>query len=225
MTVHPERVSEVLSSERATGFTLRYDFSSQPRQLIRFGRANRSKVHAALNLETAATDPQPPSWVPLIEGLAKMVRLAIAGTGDHDYVGWQRCADPLYYLEHYGPIDGFRILHPGPPPTDEIEKLDISQNPGRLEFIRGGPAFVCADLWLGPAFWEYAPCSREDVIRLPWLDVRDTDYFLYIKAYHAPFTRPEGEQGEIQRRLWRLLFHSDCLWPPNALQSATAGHP
>ncbi len=220
MTVNPKQVAEVLRIEQAAAFTLRYDFCGEPRQLIRFGRAVRSKVHAALNLETTAAESQPPSWVPLIEGLAKIVRLAIAGTGDRDYVGWQRCADPQYYLAHYGPINGFRILHSAPPPNDKIEKLDTSQNPGRLDLIRGGPAFVCADLWLGPAFWEYAACKLEDVLGRPWLEIRHTDYFLRLKAYAEPFTRPDGKQGEVQRRLWQLLFDSDCRWPPGGKASA-----
>jgi hypothetical protein len=222
-TVNPEQVAEVLRRERAASFTLRYDLHDEPRQMIRFGRATRSKIHASLNFETTAGEPRPQNWVPLIETLAESVRLAIAGTADREYNGWQHCADPQYYLAHYGPIDGFRILHPLSPPHNEVEKLDISRNPGRLDYIHGGPALVRADLWLGPAIWDYAPCRKEEVSARSWLKVRETEHFLYVKAYPEPFTRPDGEQGEIQRRLWQLLFHSDCRWPPGEGGPQTCG--
>jgi hypothetical protein len=98
-------------------------------------------------------------------------------------------------------------------------KLDTSTNPGRNDKINGGPAMVAADMWLGPAFWKYAPCHKEEVISQPWLKVRDTEHFLHINSFPEPFTRPDGEQGEIQRKLWRLLFHSDCQWPPAHTQT------
>jgi hypothetical protein len=153
---------------------------------------------------------------PLMDGLASLGKLALAVMDNHDYSVWQRCTDPKYYAERYGSIDGFPLIHVAPnPPFPAEDRLDTSTNPGRGERVNGGPAMVAADMWLGPAFWNYAPCTREEVLRQPWLEVCDTEHSLYLKAYPEPFTRPDGEQGEIQRRLWQLLFHSDCRWPPD----------
>jgi len=162
--------------------------------------------------------------LPLVEELASVGELALAVVLDARYGSWQRCSDLEYYSEHFGSTEGLRIIRKlAIPPIPERLVLDTSTNPGRNEVINGGPAMVAADMWLGPAFWEYAPCTRKDVIRQRWLEVRDTESFLYIKAYPEPFTRPDGEQGEIQRRLWKQVFHSDCRWPPGGNASADLG--
>jgi hypothetical protein len=70
-------------------------------------------------------------------------------------------------------------------------------------------------MWLGPAFWAEAACAPEEVRAQPWLNIKETEHYMHINCWPEPFTRPDGEQGELQKKLWRLLFNSDCEWPPN----------
>jgi hypothetical protein len=145
-----------------------------------------------------------------------MGALAFAGVNQGDYLAWQRCGRLEWYEKKYGSIQGFPIVENKdlPPPLDRT--LDLSKFPGRISSMNKMPVFVAADMWLGPAFWKYAPCSKEEVLKEPWLEVEDTEHYLYLKAYPHPFTRPDGEQGRLQRRLWNVLFHQDCEWPPGS---------
>ena len=49
-----------------------------------------------------------------------------------------------------------------------------------------------------------------------FIERRDTPHYLYLKCWPHPFTRPDGEQGRVQQKLWRLLYHEDCEWPPGS---------
>ena len=96
--------------------------------------------------------------------------------------------------------------------------LDTSLNPGRY-IVDDKNQFraVPADLWLGPHFWDYAPCTKEEVLAADFfIEKRDTPHYLYLKSWPHPFTRPDGEQGRVQQKLWRLLFKEDCEWPPGS---------
>jgi hypothetical protein len=214
LIVSPDEALEVLREKRPIVFSLGHNVGNRT-QTIRFSPTNQAPGLYSFYVGGSEPKWRPPDWTPLIERLAQSFPLAIASPYDADYGAWQNTSDPKWYARTYGPTEGFRILRPLPPPLDKIERLDISTNPGRFATCNGGPAFVNADLWLGPAFWKYAPCRKEEVLSQPWLKVRDTEHFLHLKAYPEPFTRPDGEQGEIQRKLWQLLFHSDCQWPPN----------
>ena len=63
--------------------------------------------------------------------------------------------------------------------------------------------------------WIGSDRLRGDIGKLGW-EVRDTPHYLYLKSWPHPFTRPDGEQGRVQQKLWRLLFHEDCEWPPGS---------
>lgn len=221
-TVTTQQALEILRELRCNRFILRYDEGSDS-QNIHFSAPGRDQRCQIFSVGSSIDTLVPSSWVPLVEALARTGRLAIAGTSDAHYSRWQGCTDPVWYSKNYGSTAGFRITRPFPPPLDHIEKLDITVNPGRFDSCGHGAAFVRADMWLGPAFWDYVPCKKAEVLAQPWLRVHETPHFLRINAYPEPFTRPDGEQGEIQRRLWRLLFHSDCQWPPS--HPAASGSP
>ena len=210
----PDEALAILRDMSPPSFVLRYDEADRS-QVISFLPAGDRQRYHVLSVTSEIPELLPENWAHLIEGLAKTVRLAIAGTYDAHYLAWQRCNDPSYYSRKYGSIEGFRILRPLPYPFDNVEKLDTSANPGRYGLVTGGLAFVCAELWLGSEFWNYAPCKKEEILREQWLEVTDSQDFLYLRAYRKPFTRPDGEQGLFQRRLWQLLFRSDCCWPPD----------
>ena len=72
-------------------------------------------------------------------------------------------------------------------------------------------------MWLGPDFWEGAACTRAEVFKADFfLEVREELGFLYLKSWPHAFNRPDGEQGRVQQKLWRLLFKEDCEWPPGS---------
>jgi len=219
LVVSSEEALAVLQEESPTMFTLGHDAGNASQRIMLSPMSGSRRFY---NFHVGSSEPtwMPTTWAPLIESMAQTFALAIASSIDAHYAGWQSCNDPEYYAHTYGSIEGFRVLRPLPPPHHDVERLDISLNPGRFDTCNGGPAFVKADLWLGPCFWDYAPCRKEEVLTQRWLKVRETEHFVHINAYPEPFTRPDGEQGEIQRKLWRLLFHSDCQWPPGS-QSPT----
>jgi hypothetical protein len=152
----------------------------------------------------------------LVERISKMAELGFAGMNEGNYLAWQRCKSLEWYERKYGAIHGFNILEIEnlDPPMNRV--LDVSKNPGRIGSMNKMPVFVAADMWLGPAFWKYAPCTKEEVLKEPWVEVEDTAHYLYLKAYPQPFARPDGEQGRLQRRIWNVLFHQDCEWPPGS---------
>jgi hypothetical protein len=102
--------------------------------------------------------------------------------------------------------------------------IDISLSPGRpKELIPPINFYPTAEMWLGPHFWPYAKCTKEDVLAADFfLEKRETSRFLYLRSWNEPFTRSDGEQGRQQQRLWRLLFHEDCEWPPAPVTFATS---
>ena len=69
---------------------------------------------------------------------------------------------------------------------------------------------VTAEMWFGESFWQYASCSREELVACDWLETEEKgNGVLYVKAYHKEFDEAEGEQLAIQRRLLKLLFNID----------------
>ena len=74
-----------------------------------------------------------------------------------------------------------------------------------------------SELWLGSRFWDFAPCTKEEALAAEFfIEKRDTPHHLYLKSWPHPFTRPDGEQGRVQQKLWRLLYKQDCEWPPGS---------
>jgi hypothetical protein len=136
------------------------------------------------------------------------------------YAAWQNAENLPTYETNYGPIPpGFffkAIPSDGISPSRQV--LDISKNPGRYKAIAPGLYFSpSSEMWLGSHFWQFSKCSKEEVLAADFLlEVRDTPYFLYLKSWPQPFTRPDGEQGRVQQKLWQLLFHEDCEWPPGS---------
>jgi len=96
--------------------------------------------------------------------------------------------------------------------------IDISRNPGRGKVLLSQFYFYAsAEMWLGPHFWQHAKCTKDEVLAADFfIEKRDTPHYLYLKCWPTPFTRPEGEQGRMQQRLWKLFFHEDCEWPPGS---------
>lgn len=153
----------------------------------------------------------------LMEEVVKEAYFLIGTVSDGSYSKWQSCSRPDAYERQYGNIEGFRIIADLPPPLSSIQRLDISKNPGSGRTISGETFIVGAEMWLGPHFWQYAKCTKEEVLAADFfIEKRDAPNFLYLKSWPEPFTRPDGEQGRQQQRLWKLLFGETCEWPPGS---------
>ena len=102
--------------------------------------------------------------------------------------------------------------------SSDREMVDISLNPGRMtELLVGVHFYPTAEMWLGPHFWQYAKCTKEEALAAGfWLETRDTPHYTYFKCWPEPLIRPDGEQGRMQQQLWKLFFHEDCEWPPGS---------
>lgn len=81
---------------------------------------------------------------------------------------------------------------------------------GRDGYIEG----VSAEMWLGEPFWQYAKCTKQELLKQDWLHCEVRPSHLYVRAWPEPFSNAEGEQGEIQRKLLDLLFGIDGTTPP-----------
>jgi hypothetical protein len=160
----------------------------------------------------------PASWNALIETLAEVFPLRSACQYDFLYESWQGTGRLDQWKECWGPV---------PPYKQRVQKLagidtplvwlDNFLNPGRSVTRDWKRQSVSAEMWLGPGFWLYAPCTKEELLAADFfLEKRDTPHYLYLKSWPHPFTRPDGEQGRVQQKLWRLLYKQDCEWPPGS---------
>lgn len=126
------------------------------------------------------------------------------------YREWQSCTSEQMYRARYGETKGFGIVTLGTSPLPIRRLLDVSRNPGSSR-VSGGLHFsVASEMYLGPGFWRYAACTKEEVLAADFiLEKRETPHYLYIRTWPHPFTRPDGEQGRVQQK-------EDCEWPPGS---------
>lgn len=172
------------------------------------------------NIEHMAESPS--DWKELIEGLMILFPCFGAWQWQTRYEAWQSgsrigCSQESLFGEIppgtkrwvEKSIDGI-----GP----DAEFIDVSQNPGRVrELVPWIYFHPTAEMWLGPHFWQYAKCKKEEALAADFfIEKRDTPHYLYLKCWPEPFTRPDGEQGRMQQRLWKLFFQEDCEWPPGS---------
>ena len=139
---------------------------------------------------------------------------------DSYYFNWMNTGDIEFYNRYYGDSTLCRLKSR---PSGEISysgeikedwRIDTSRHPGRMEPCVSGARSVAADMWMGPRFWTHAACTPEEVRAQSWLRIEENQNYMHINCWPEPFTRPDGEQGELQRKLWRLLFNGESQWPP-----------
>ena len=165
----------------------------------------------------------PACWNSLIEGISSKHSVVGGWQYMNLYQSWQ-CGDikDRFYEERWGRLPpGYRTwTEPVPGPIAQPDRvfIDVSQNPGRSKKLLPQVIFkATAEMWLGPHFWEHAKCTKVDVLKADFfMEKRDTPGYLYLKCWPEPFSRPDGEQGRMQQRLWKLFFHEDCEWPPGS---------
>lgn len=92
------------------------------------------------------------------------------------------------------------------PPNSDLYSGPGLVNTHYRNFLEG----VTADMWFGEAFWQYAVCSKEELISQDWLTVRHLQKgVVHVRSWPVAFTTAEGHQGEVQRKLLKLLFNID----------------
>lgn len=184
-----------------------------------------SLVQDTLYCRVEALAKAPNEWSPMLESVMSTFECVGGWQWMHRYRVWQRIREIHESHEiQWGMLPpGYRKWsEPGPTPslTPQPDRtfIDISLNPGRAKELSPSAYFYpTAEMWLGPGFWKYAKCTKEEALAADFfIAKRDTPHFLYLKCWPEPFTRPDGEQGRMQQRLWKLFFQEDCEWPPGS---------
>jgi len=190
---------------------------------VGFNLAHMKEIgqQSVLSCRVGAKATAPGKWNILIAAIANQWGTIGAWQWGSLYNAWQNSTNLKFYEHSFGKLpSGLQtvieksvgVLSP------DQEIVDTSRNPGRHKKLLVGIYFLpTAEMWLGPHFWQYAKCTKEEVHAADFfLEKRDTPHFLYLKSWPQPFTRPDGEQGRQQQRIWQLLFHEDCEWPPGS---------
>lgn len=83
---------------------------------------------------------------------------------------------------------------------------------------------VTSDMYFGEDFWQYASCTKDEVLAQDWLKIRHLlNGVIHVQAWPESFTTAEGEQGVVQRRLLKLLFDIDENKPHGNFTSERSG--
>lgn len=228
MILSPEEIHRVICKRELTGFAVDTGYSDYGVRyhLQELGDILEPDVLWCIfktSLRPKAKAPD--DWSALLENLQSRWSCILAFQYWPMYLGWQGCKiRDFYETVNLGPLPSGIKTYPDPSYAEEssIGKcrtfIDISLNPGRpKELLVGVDFYPTAEMWLGPHFWQYAKCTKKEALAADfWLEKRETPQFTYFKCWPTPFTRPDGEQGRMQQRLWKLFFHEDCEWPPGS---------
>jgi hypothetical protein len=216
----PEEISLTIVKRQLNGF--RVDTGHSPLSIgFWLHRYNASGPQTFLDVRIESKTKAPNEWSKLIETL--LVRWQSVGAWQWNtlYSAWQSCSEVKSLGKYFGMIPSRarryneRPLAPG---FSAVERLEICRNPGRRKSLLPAIDFLpTAEMWLGPDFWQYTKCTREQAMEADFFhEIRDTPHFLYLKSWPEAFTRPDGEQGRQQQRIWKLFFNEDCEWPPGS---------
>lgn len=87
---------------------------------------------------------------------------------------------------------------------------NIYAAPGLSNIRDGHLQGVASDMWFSEKFWQYASCSKQELVEQDCLTVRELENgVIHVNAWPESFSSAEGEQGVVQRRLLKLLFNID----------------
>lgn len=216
-----EEIAELIITRNLNGFLVNTGHSPKS---IAFSLtiSNSVEKHTELTCRIEKKAKAPEHWTELLEKILNHQKSIGAWQWRHLYRCWQWAnrIDTGYELRFGKLPSGYRKWHEtGFTSIDPGKTLiDISKNPGRpKELLPGVRFYPTAEMWLGPDFWQYAKCTKEEASAADfWMETRDEPNYTYFKCWPTAFTRPDGEQGRMQQRLWKLFFHEDCEWPPGS---------
>ncbi|WP_367873612.1 hypothetical protein [Luteolibacter sp. Populi] len=128
------------------------------------------------------------------------------------YAGWQSEMDIERYEKFFEPAGSRPKVMRGEEPWRR-PAIDTSLNPGREFSDNGEFKGVAAEMWFAPRFWERRKLSPADVLRaVPGATAEEVHGLTRIRSQEREFDRPDGEQGEIQKALWKVLFGREVKW-------------
>jgi len=219
LILRPDEIRQIIVDRELNGF---YVDTGHSNKSIHFYLADDKNAGGAanLNIRIWPKTKTPPSWNGLIEALLVQWPAIGAWQWNRLYGAWQNTVNPDIYTRNFGDIPAnieFYVI-PGDGIAPDTHRIKMLNAPGRRKNILWGVDFrPTAEMWLGEHFWQYAKCTKDEAMAADFfLDVRDTPDFLYLKSWREAFTRPDGEQGRQQQRIWKLFFHEDCEWPPGS---------
>ncbi len=126
---------------------------------------------------------------------------------DEEYEFWQNAEDPLQYEARGRSYEGLPMRSNGLPPPLEQMVIDTSRNPGRRILRRGFIEAVGCPMWLGESFWSITGTSRQVVCAQKWVRCETLPGgVVRLRSADAPFATAEGNAGELQEQLRRLLY-------------------
>ncbi|MCW1922552.1 hypothetical protein OKA05_08295 [Luteolibacter arcticus] len=221
LKVSHEEVADLIQNRDLFGFAVDTGHSARS-VAFSMTKAKTTGDQTVLSCRIECQSKTPADWSRLIEGLLSLWPGIGGWQWDNLYKVWQGTISENVYEANFGAIPpGVRMVGGGGLGGHGKPKrkfIDVSLNPGRAkELLPMVNFYPSSEMWLGPHFWQYASCTKQEVLDSDiFLIKRDLPNFLYLKTWPEPFRRPDGEQGRIQQKLWRLLFHEDCEWPPSS---------
>ena len=222
LRLNGEEVGSLIEARKLKGFMVCSGSGSRSCELDFWIPRTPASSPVKLSCTVGAKAKAPDDWSPLIERIMVDFETIGAWQWHNRYAYWQ--GDSLLD-DRYKRL--WREIPPGSvtwieekshPMGEDKVKIDISKNPGRHKALSSEVSFhPTAEMWLGPHFWQYAKCTKEEALAADfWLETRETAHYTYFRCWPTAFSRPDGDQGRMQQRLWRLFFHEDCEWPPGS---------
>ncbi|MBK1814053.1 hypothetical protein JIN84_00330 [Luteolibacter yonseiensis] len=214
LVVTASEAANIITARKLTGFSVDTGYTDIS--------VSYTLQHNSLNCRIGNNAKAPMEWKPFIKTVVSEYETIGAWEVFWPYRTWQDLRHPSSFDNGaWGPFPpGYRVRHEpdvagiGPGQT----LFDKSLNPGHTKVVEHRTIFYpTAEMWLGPHFWQYAKCTKEEALTADFfIEKMDTPNYLYLKCWPTAFTRPDGEQGRMQQRLWKLFFHEDCEWPPGS---------
>lgn len=220
LKLSPKKIHDIIIERKLNGFHV--DTGHSERSVAySLSHMKNSGRQSTLDCRISSQAKAPNDWNRLIEVMMIQSSCIGAWQWTHLYRVWQWVSTAERYAMVFGEIPSTARTYIEKSPcvlSPDKTMIDITSNPGRFkELLTGVRFYPTAEMWLGPHFWQYAECKKEEALAADfWLETRDTPYFTYLKCWPKPFSRPDGEQGRMQQRLWNLFFHEDCEWPPGS---------
>lgn len=221
LELNDREIASLIVERNLNGFMVHWGAGSKSIEFY-LSQGKTGEMACKLGCMIGANAKSSDDWVELIESIASRFETIGSWQWRRRYCYWQgeTHADDRYERRWGKMPPGVRVwTEPKAHALDsETLRVDISKNPGRHKDLSSEVSFIpTAEMWLGPHFWQYAKCTKEQALAAGfWLETRDTPHYTYFKCWPTAFTRPDGEQGRMQQRLWKLFFHEDCEWPPGS---------
>lgn len=177
---------------------------SWDQQRLDYGHVTNDDLSLVLIIDCVQDEEDAEAWLApfMADDAFRQARLYETG-----YEYWQNAADPLQYEAGGRSYEGLPMRSNGFPPPVEQMVIDTSRNPGRRVLRRGFIEAVGSPMWLGESFWSVTGTRREAVCAEEWLRCETRrGSVVRLRPADAPFTTAEGQAGEVQERLRRLLY-------------------